>query len=104
MSDLHVVIAQANQILDSHDGDEGRDLATQLRRQFKFTTAIVEELKRLLEDHLLKDVSSAELDRVSDVEFSKRAWLKHETKALDLLRQIRECRVETDKNLDLLCT
>lgn len=104
MSDLLVVIAQANRILESHDGDGSRDLATQVRRQFNFTTAVVEELKCLLEDHLLKDVPSAELDRVSDVEFSKRAWLKHETKALDLLRQVRECRVEIDKNLILLCT
>lgn len=86
-------------MLSSHEDGE---LATQVCRDFQSTTAVVEELECLLQDHLLKDVPSAELDRVSDVGFSKRAWLEHETKALDLLKQIRECRFEIDKNLTLL--
>ncbi|KAL9100092.1 MAG: hypothetical protein Q9163_004500 [Psora crenata] len=102
VSDLRVVVAQANRILDSFDGDEDRDLVVRVCRQVKFVTAVVEELRRLLEDHLMQDVPSAGLDRVSDVEYSKRAWLKHQTKSLRLLTEIRGYRVEIDKNLNLL--
>ena len=102
MSDLKVVVAQANRVLDSFDGDQDRDLVKRISRQVKFTTAVVEELKRLLEDHLMQDVSATGLDSVSDVEFSKRAWLKHQTKSLRLLKEIRDYRVEMDKNLSLL--
>lgn len=102
MSDLEVVVAQANRILDSFDGDEDRDLVKRICRQVKSTTAVVEDLKRLLEDHLMQDVPSTGLDSVSDVEFSKRAWLMHQTKSLRLLKEIRDYRVEIDKNLNLL--
>ena len=102
MSDLEVVVAQANQILDTFDGDEGRDLVKTICRQVRFTAAVVDELKRLLEDHLMQDVPSTGLDNVSDVEFSKRAWLKHQTKSRRLLKEIRDYRVEIDKNLSLL--
>lgn len=77
MSDLHVVVAQARRILDNFEGNEDGDLVGRICRQFKLVTAVVKELERLPEDLLMKDVESAGLDRGSDVEFSKRVWLKH---------------------------
>lgn len=103
MSDLHVVVAQANRILDSFDDDENRDLVKRICRQVKFATTVVKELQHLLEEHLMQDVPSAGLDSVSDIEFSKRAWLKHQTKSLRLFEEIRDYRVEINNNLNLLC-
>ena len=72
MSDLYVVVAQARRIPNSFDENEDRDLVERICRQFELVTAVVEELERLLDDLLMKDVASAGLDRVSDLEFSKR--------------------------------
>ena len=57
----------------------------------------MKELERLPEDLLMKDVASAGLDRATDVEFLKRVWLKHQTKCLHLLKEVRDHRVEIDK-------
>ena len=103
MSDLYVVVAQARRILDSFDGNKDRDLVERICRRFELVTVVVEELKRLLEDLFMKDVASAGLDRVSDVESSKKAWLKHQTKCLHLLKEVRDYRVEIDKYVNLLC-
>lgn len=103
MSDLYVVVAQARRIPDSFDENEDRDLVERICRQFELVTAVVEELERLLDDLLMKDVASAGLDRVSDVEFSKRIWLKHQSKCLHLLKEIRDYRVEIGKYVNLPC-
>ena len=100
MSDLHVVVAQIRQILDNFEGNEDRDLVERICR---LATAVVEELKRRLDDLLTKNVAPAGLDRVIDVEFSKRLWLKHQKQYPRLLKEVRGYRAEIDKYVTLLC-
>ncbi|MCJ1348632.1 hypothetical protein MMC31_006864 [Peltigera leucophlebia] len=75
----------------------------QLCNEVKFAATVVKDLQHLLEEHLMQDIPSTGLDSVSDIEFSKRAWLKHQTKSLRLFEEIRDYRVEINNNLNLLC-